>query len=69
MDMDFDVNKSATNPAFFFTAKIIAVPGNHDGETFAGTDPTPLRAFLANCWGPRPYSHLRPPPPAYSARR
>ena len=74
MDLDFNVNKSATNPAFFFhlgdviyghskdlgyrdefyrpytkyPGKIIAVPGNHDGETFAGTDPTPLRAFLAN---------------------
>ena len=74
MDLDFDVNKPATNPAFFFhlgdviyghskdisyrdefyrpytkyPAKIIAVPGNHDGETFAGTDPKPLGAFLAN---------------------
>ena len=31
-----------------YPAKIIAVPGNHDGETFAGTDPKPLGAFLAN---------------------
>lgn len=74
MTADFDVNKSAANPAFFFhlgdviyghqkdlnyrdefyrpyqkyPAKIIAVPGNHDGETFSGTDPKPLGAFLAN---------------------
>jgi hypothetical protein len=31
-----------------YPAKIIAVPGNHDGETFAGTDPKPLGAFLSN---------------------
>jgi len=74
MDGDFDIHKSAANPAFFFhlgdviyghnkdvsyrdefyrpyikyPAKIVAVPGNHDGETFAGTDPKPLGAFLAN---------------------
>ena len=74
MGQDFDIKKSATNPAFFFhlgdviyghskdvsyrdefyrpytkyPAKIIAVPGNHDGETFAGTDPKPLGAFLVN---------------------
>ena len=27
---------------------IFAIPGNHDGETFAGTDPKPLQAFLDN---------------------
>ena len=74
MSADFDVNKPAANPAFFFhlgdviyghskdvgyrdefyrpyhkyPAKIVSVPGNHDGETFAGTDPKPLGAFLAN---------------------
>src|SRR5215469_18412733 len=74
MTGDFNVNKSASNPAFFFhlgdviyghnkavsyrdefyrpyekyPGKIVAVPGNHDGETFAGTDPKPLAAFLAN---------------------
>ena len=74
MSADFDVNKPAANPAFFFhlgdviyghskdvgyrdefyrpyhkyPAKIVAVPGNHDGETFTGTDPKPLGAFLAN---------------------
>jgi hypothetical protein len=78
MDLDFDINKSAANPAFFFhlgdviyghnkdfsyrdefyrpytkyPAKIIAVPGNHDGETFAGSDPKPLGAFLANFCAP-----------------
>jgi predicted phosphodiesterase len=79
MTADFDVNKSAANPAFFFhlgdviyghkkeagyrdefyrpyekyPGKIVAIPGNHDGETFAGTDPKPLAAFLANFCAPQ----------------
>jgi len=79
MAHDFNVNKNAANPAFFFhlgdviyghskdvgyrdefyrpyakyPGKIIAVPGNHDGETFAGTDPKPLGAFLANFCAPK----------------
>jgi hypothetical protein len=28
-------------------------PGNHDGETFAGSDPKPLKAFLANFCAPK----------------
>jgi hypothetical protein len=31
-----------------YPGKIIAIPGNHDGETFAQTDPTPLKAFRDN---------------------
>jgi predicted phosphodiesterase len=31
-----------------YPGKIIAVPGNHDGETYPDTDPKSLRAFLAN---------------------
>jgi hypothetical protein len=35
-------------PYMKYPGKIIAVPGNHDGETFAGTDPVPLKEFLNN---------------------
>lgn len=35
-------------PYMKYPGKILAIPGNHDGETFAGTDPTPLQAFLDN---------------------
>jgi hypothetical protein len=35
-------------PYFKYPGKIVAIPGNHDGETFAGTDPTPLKAFQDN---------------------
>jgi predicted phosphodiesterase len=31
-----------------YPGKIIAIAGNHDGETFAGTDPQPCGAFLDN---------------------
>jgi hypothetical protein len=31
-----------------YPGKIIAIPGNHDGETFEGTDPKSLSAFRAN---------------------
>jgi hypothetical protein len=31
-----------------YPGKIIAIAGNHDGETFPGTDPKPCGAFLAN---------------------
>ncbi len=36
-----------------YPGKILAVPGNHDGETFADTDPKPLAAFLANFCTPK----------------
>jgi len=41
-------------PYMTYPGKIVAVPGNHDGETFAGTDPTPLGAFLTNFCPPTP---------------
>ncbi len=31
-----------------YPGKIVAIAGNHDGETFPTTDPKPLEAFLAN---------------------
>src|SRR5262245_46342387 len=39
-------------PYHRYPAKILAVPGNHDGETFTGTDPKPLAAFLSNFCAP-----------------
>ena len=35
-------------PYMKYPGKILAIPGNHDGETFAQTDPKPLQAFLDN---------------------
>jgi len=35
-------------PYMKYPGKIVAIPGNHDGETFAQTDPKSLEAFLAN---------------------
>jgi hypothetical protein len=35
-------------PYVHYPGKILAIPGNHDGEVFATTDPTTLEAFLAN---------------------
>lgn len=35
-------------PYVHYPGKIVAIPGNHDGEVFPGTDPVTLRAFLAN---------------------
>jgi len=40
-------------PYMKYPGKIIAIPGNHDGETFKGTDPVSLREFLANFCAPR----------------
>lgn len=39
-------------PYMKYPGKILAIAGNHDRETFAGTDPQPLRAFLANFCAP-----------------
>jgi hypothetical protein len=39
-------------PYATYPGKIIAIPGNHDGETFAQTDPTPLKAFRDNFCAP-----------------
>ena len=35
-------------PYHRYPGKIMAVPGNHDGEVFVQTDPKPLEAFLSN---------------------
>jgi hypothetical protein len=35
-------------PYVHYPGKIIAIPGNHDGEVFPQSDPTTLKAFLAN---------------------
>ena len=35
-------------PYVHYPGKIIAIPGNHDGETFLKTDPKSLEAFKAN---------------------
>jgi Calcineurin-like phosphoesterase len=35
-------------PYRHYPGKIVAIPGNHDGETIPGTDPTTLRAFQKN---------------------
>jgi hypothetical protein len=78
MAKDFNINRPADSPAFFFhlgdviylhdkdarlrtefyepyshyPGKIIAIPGNHDGEVFPKTDPTSLNAFLATFCAP-----------------
>ena len=39
-------------PYVHYPGKIIAIPGNHDGEIFAGTDPTTCKAFQANFCAP-----------------
>src|SRR5262245_4311204 len=40
-------------PYMKYPGKILGIPGNHDGETFAGTDPKPLQAFLDNFCAPK----------------
>ena len=39
-------------PYVHYPGKIVAIPGNHDGEVFAKTDPTTLHAFLENFCAP-----------------
>jgi hypothetical protein len=39
-------------PYIDYPGKIVALPGNHDGEVFAGTDPVPLKAFQDNFCAP-----------------
>jgi predicted phosphodiesterase len=41
-------------PYMRYPGKILAVPGNHDGEVFNETDPEPLQAFLDNFCQPTP---------------
>lgn len=38
-----------------YPGKIIAIPGNHDGEIFPGTDPVTLKAFQDNFCGKSPH--------------
>jgi hypothetical protein len=40
-------------PYMKYPGKILAIPGNHDGETFKETDPKPLQAFLDNFCAPK----------------
>ncbi len=39
-------------PFVHYSGKVIAIPGNHDGEVFPTTDPTTLKAFQANFCAP-----------------
>ncbi len=39
-------------PFVHYPGKVIAIPGNHDGEVFPTTDPTTLKAFQANFCAP-----------------
>ena len=39
-------------PYVHYPGKIIAIPGNHDGEVFPKTDPKTLEAFQANFCAP-----------------
>ena len=41
-------------PYMKYLGKILAIPGNHDGETFKDTDPKSLQAFLDNFCSPTP---------------
>ena len=53
-DVIYDQNKdNAYRDQFYrpyknYPGKIVAIAGNHDGETFPRTDPVPLKAFLDN---------------------
>jgi len=47
-DKDQSYRREFYEPYVHYPGKIIAVAGNHDGETFPGSDPTNLKAFLAN---------------------
>ena len=51
-------------PYMKYPGKIIAIPGNHDGEVFAGTDPVALKAFRDNFCA----SSARVPPTAAEVR-
>lgn len=53
-DVIYGPNKDARfktefyEPYVHYPGKIVAIPGNHDGEVLPTTDPVTLRAFLAN---------------------
>src|SRR5262249_8486043 len=42
-------------PYMRYPGKIIAIPGNHDGETFPTSDREPLQAFIENFCAPQPF--------------
>src|SRR5258708_31329906 len=47
-DKDARLRTEFYEPYVHYPGKIIAIPGNHDGEVFPKSDPTTLKAFLAN---------------------
>ena len=51
-DKDQEYRPEFYEPYVHYPGKIIAIPGNHDGEVFAQTDPKTLNAFLANFCAP-----------------
>jgi Calcineurin-like phosphoesterase len=40
-------------PYLKYPGKILAIPGNHDGETFPSSDPKPVQAFIDNFCQPK----------------
>jgi hypothetical protein len=58
-DVIYDGNKENSyreqfySPYKTYPGKIIAIPGNHDGEVFPKTDPDSLKAFLDNFCAPQ----------------
>jgi len=51
-DKDVRLRTEFYEPYAHYPGKIIAIPGNHDGEVFPRTDPTSLRAFTATFCAP-----------------
>jgi len=47
-DKDQNYRREFYEPYMHYPGKIIAIPGNHDGEIFPKTDPVSLKAFLQN---------------------
>ena len=47
-DKDQSFRREFYEPYMHYPGKIIAIPGNHDGEVFPKTDPVSLRAFMQN---------------------
>jgi hypothetical protein len=47
-DKDELYRREYYEPYVHYPGKIVAIPGNHDGQTYPKTDPVSLRAFLAN---------------------
>jgi hypothetical protein len=51
-DKDSRYRPEFYEPYVHYPGKIVAIPGNHDGETFPKTDPKTLQAFWANFCAP-----------------